>query len=267
MAAHLRMVYTAAAVELDDLVGELGDVFHAMGDHNQCGPILLELLQKPPDVFASGGIEARHGFVEHEDGLSHRQDAGDRDAALLASREREGRRLQEGFGGLEVDGAQAVAHASVDLVRRHPEVARAKRDIVEDGLGKQLALGELRHVSNAATKLAAGHAKHLAPRRERRSAERSDVARHVELQRTLNAVDFPVLEIDVVFLPGFAELLAARGVGLRMKLCHEDVSAAVHSLERHRVVEASLGLRQFLRRGLSDLSKSLRLDAAALTAF
>lgn len=149
------MVYTAAAVELDDLVGELGDVFHAMGDHNQCGPNLLELLQKPPDVFASGGIEARHGFVEHEDGLPHRQDAGDRDAALLASREREGRRLKEGFGGLEVDGAQAVAHASVDLVRRHPEVARAKRDIVVDGLGKQLALGELRHVSNAATKLAA----------------------------------------------------------------------------------------------------------------
>ena len=72
------------------------------------------------------------------------------DPALLPAGEREGRAREQLVGRIEVDGGQGVADARRHLVIREAQVARAEGDILEDGLGEQLTLGQLGDVPDVA---------------------------------------------------------------------------------------------------------------------
>ena len=73
----------APPVEHHDAVGEQRGVIGGMGDEQQRPPCAPELEQQGPHPGAPGGVEARHGLVQHEDPLVHREDAGERDAKPL----------------------------------------------------------------------------------------------------------------------------------------------------------------------------------------
>ena len=104
---------------------------------------------------AAGGIEPRHGLVEDEQGLVHGEHAREGDEALLASGQGERRPGEERV----VDGkAAALERAADERIERCgicTEVARAEGDVVEDGLGEELVLGELRCVPDRLAQLLA----------------------------------------------------------------------------------------------------------------
>ncbi len=97
--------------------------------HQHAGAVARHLPEQGGDTFGTLGVQLRHGLVEHEHPRPHHQDARDRDALLLATRQRERvARPQVNDAQLIQRGVDARVHIStVD-----PEVLEPERELLSD---------------------------------------------------------------------------------------------------------------------------------------
>ncbi len=142
------------AIEDDDPVADpLGEI-HLMGDDDHGHALVGERLHDAEHLADRLGVERRGRLVEQHDVGLHRQRPGDRDALLLAARQR--RRVLPRLVG-EPDLAQQLGSAGLRRAARHAEHGeRTDRDVAQNReMGEELeilehhphALAQLAHVA------------------------------------------------------------------------------------------------------------------------
>ena len=139
------------AVEDDDLL-RLRGVVHGVGHDRDGDAARVDVGEDARELGAAARVEAGRGLVEDERARAHGQHAGDRAEALLAAGELEG-----GGVGLvgEADDREGAPAAAGDLVGGEAQVGGAEGDVLQDGLGEELALGVLHDVADAPVEQAA----------------------------------------------------------------------------------------------------------------
>ncbi|MPN58010.1 hypothetical protein SDC9_205706 [bioreactor metagenome] len=95
----------------------------------------------------SARVKAGHRLVKHEVLRLHGDDAGERDAALLAAAQFK-RRFFARLVNVEIDELERLDHARVDLVLRQAHIARTKCHVFKYRLFKKLVLGILEYDAN-----------------------------------------------------------------------------------------------------------------------
>ena len=79
-----------ALVHYDDTVAAIGQVIHAVRNHDDGQAPMVKSIDELQEITARRRIEPRHGLIEHQDLGLHGKYAGKRHAALLAARELKG---------------------------------------------------------------------------------------------------------------------------------------------------------------------------------
>ena len=139
--------------EHDHPVDEPRHTAHAVLDHDERRAGRVEHARhRIPHLDDPVGVEVRGRLVEQQHAGTHRERAREREALLLAARQRRVGAIER---HVEPDRVERVAHARPDLVARDAEVLAAERDIVADARQHDLGVGILQHEPDAAPDAAA----------------------------------------------------------------------------------------------------------------
>ena len=124
-----------SAAEVHDAVGVLHDAFEAVfGDDDGRTEVVHEPRDRGEHLFGGGGVERGGRFVEHEHAWVGGQHGADRDALLLAARQRAERPVAERGEPEEVERLlDALAHH----VGRQRELLHPVRELFLDGVGDE----------------------------------------------------------------------------------------------------------------------------------
>ena len=126
-------------------------VLHGVRDLDERGASGVEVTEDAPQVAAATGVKSRGGLVQHEKVRLHGEDARKRAKALLAPRKLERRGV---VFARKAHECERLLYAPLDLTGRKTQVGGPVRHVCRDGLGKELPLRALHHVTHAAMKLA-----------------------------------------------------------------------------------------------------------------
>ena len=131
-------------VHYDDTVAAIGQVIHAVRNHDNGQALAMESIDELQEITARRRIEPRHGFIEHQDFGLHGEYAGECHTPLLTARKLKGTLVAD-RGKVEAHARERCLNAAGNLGLRQAKVVRTKRHVLRHGFGKQLTLGILKH--------------------------------------------------------------------------------------------------------------------------